>query len=153
MRRTENMAEVGESLLQGQFQLPLKEDCRQGCPRVTTSVSHLFLSWSFLWWWRRREAVSRWPGAAAGGVEVGGGGNIASWNGHKNAHIPITMKPPAFLPPQPSYGWWSLIVWYTILPPPAHQYLLRFLSSWTHFSDSVSLYFQKRFQSQKFLSA
>ena len=27
-----------------------------------------------------------------------------------------------------------------------------FLSSWTHVSDSVSLYFQRRFQSQKFLS-
>ena len=36
------MAEIGESLLQGQLQLPLKEGCRQGCPRVTTSVSHLF---------------------------------------------------------------------------------------------------------------
>lgn len=48
------MAEVGESLLQGQFQLPLKEDCRQGCPRVTTSVSHRFC-----------------PGVSCGGGEGG----------------------------------------------------------------------------------
>lgn len=72
-----------------------------------------------------------WPRAAAGGVEEGGGGNIAGWNWQKGPLTPITTTPPAVLPPQLSYGWWSPVIWHKVLPPPTPQCLLHCLSSWS----------------------
>lgn len=119
MRRTESMAEVEESLLQGQFQLPLKRTADRAVPGWQP-VSHLFWPWSFLWWWRRREAVSRWPWAAA--QESGSRRRVATLLAEMDIKM-LTYQSPRNLQLSSHHnlpmGGEALLSGTPILPPPA----------------------------------